>query len=349
MPLSQTQADKLADAFYSHWDLPRLVEFADLLDVKLNNLAPDGTLKTRARRFISAMTSSQPPRDREMLERLLIEGNAGLKRVAEDLLKPAFISTQGDDPYHAIALGRAAFLDRQDLREELPEFTDPGSDTTRVLIVNGKEPCGKSYTWRFLQHLSLNVVGAEFHRMRLQESNPTTRAFFEAVGRRLGLSLAGTDFPEAADDPQEEKTLPYIAWLDGQVGTLMEPHWLIIDDLNHQEVKKPAREAAYALARFAEEKKGNLWVALLGYNEAITDSELDYIAGDEAAFPSPSSVAQYFECLSAVSPQPLTSEEAREWADLLFPAQATIDKEVMSNLKKKIEKMGEKFKRGQRP
>ena len=348
MPLSSTQVNQLADAFDNYWDLEKLVEFADLLGVKLNNLAPDGTVKTRAGKFISEMNSSQPPRDREMLEKLLIEGNDGLRRIAEDLLRPAFISKMDNDPYHAISLGRAAFLNREELRRELREFTDPRPDKTRVLIVRGQEPCGKSYTWRFLQHLALNKVGADFHRMRLKESNPTTREFFETVGRRLGLNLAKDSFPKVTDDPQEAKTHPYIDWLDGQLNTLNRPQWLIIDDLNHQEVKKTTREAAYALACLAEERKTNLWVALLGYNEAVTDSELDYIAEDEAVFPDPSSVAQYFECLSRTGPLPLTPEEAREWAELLFTAQTTIDKEVMSTLKKQIENLGEKFKRGQR-
>jgi hypothetical protein len=110
------------------------------------------------------------------------------------------------------------------------------------------------------------------------------------------------------------------------------------------------RETAYALAYAVEDiKPGNLWVALLGYNDVFDESALRYVARDDAEFPSPQYVATHLELISKKSSAPLNSDEATEIASLLFSKYPTLDKEAMMKLTVDVETIGQKLERGLRP
>ncbi|MFN2141835.1 MAG: hypothetical protein ACK2U5_15210 [Candidatus Promineifilaceae bacterium] len=349
MSLRPKQINDLVDAF-SAWSLPRLREFAQLLDYDLAKEAPNcANIRLCARAFISAMNAARPPRDREMLELLQTEGNAALRNLATLLLEPDYVPTVENDFYSAISLGETAFIGRDGLRREIRNFTNEGVYSTRVLVVSGSDPCGKSYTYCYLKHLA-DKVGAEFaDPLNVRQRNPTTREFFEAVGRKLRLNMKETDFPEAEDDPQEAKVWPYSDWLDGQIDTLEEPRWLTIDELNHPEVGRPALEAAFELARLAESKQKNLWVALLGYNDPTVAATLKQAVKEQPRFPNAAEVVTYFKRMAQEGQLQLQAGEALGWAQALFPAGATIDKEFMENTIREIERQGNNLARGIRP
>jgi hypothetical protein len=345
MPLTGQQITRLAQVFDEQWDLPRLIMFANGLNVNLNNLAPSGTLKERAMKFISEMNSSFPPRDRELLEQLSRRGNTALQAVANELLAPTFYSLTGD-PHDAIVLGRRAFVDRTDLRQTIRDFTKPTNYTSRLLIIRGEEPGGKSYSWEFLRHLALGM-GVEPQRLQLKNTGYTPRQLLEQVSLLLGLDTSG--IPQMTDKPQLARIDPLINWFKGKLPTLTRPQWLVIDDLNDASVTPAMREAAYALGCCAEEAKRNLWVALLGYNTPLTDAHPLDILQEDARFFDAMLVAKHFEDIASTSPRPLTHTRAQEIADLLFTKFPKIDKESMIVLTPLIEQMGEKLRVGQQP
>jgi hypothetical protein len=348
MPLTGQQITRLAQVFVEQWDLPRLIVFTDGLNFDLNNEAPSGSVKERAIIFIGKMNSSLPPRDRELLEQLRLYGNATLKAVASELLAPTFYSPSlTNDPHDAILLGRAAFVDRADLRQIITEFTQPTPFTTRLLIIRGDQPGGKSYSWEYLRHLAVSSVGATPQRLRLENKDYTPRQLLEQVGFLLGLDTSG--MPQMTDEPQLVRIDPLINWFKGKLPTLKQAYWLVIDDLNADSVTPAMREAAYAIASAAEEAKSNLWVALLGYNMPITDPELRFIAQEDARFPDAKLVAKHFQDIAMRSPVPLALERAQEIANLLFSKFSTINKESMIQLTPLIEKIGEKLLVGQQP
>ncbi len=349
MPLTGQQITYLAQVFDEQWTAPTLHMFADKLNVNLDNVAPNAlgvTFKQRAVQFINIMNASRPPRDRELLEQLRLDGNAILREVANKLLTPGFVSLTAD-PHDAIILGRKAFIGRTDLRQVIREFTNPTPWSTRVLIIQGDQPGGKSYSYEFLRHLALSVVGALPQRLQLKDKGYTPRDLVEQSALLLGLDLSG--LPKMTDDPQLARIDPLINWFKGKLPTLAKAYWLVIDDLNEASVTPATREAAYALAYVAEEVKGDLWVALLGYNWPVTDPDLRFIAQERAQFPNAASVAQHFECIAKTSPKPLTATEAQEIAMLLFTQFSTIDKENMIKLTMQVERLGERLSRGLHP
>lgn len=348
MPLTGSQVSTLVSALDAEWDLPALSLLAADLEVNLLNEAPGATAKEAALKLVTLLNTSMPPRDAELLERLRERGNARLKAVVAELLTPGFFSPT-DDPHDAILLGRTAFVDRADLRARLREFTNPSPYTTRVLVVSGNEPCGKSYTWEFLRHLAWVTVGAKAHRLRLRATGYTPRQLVEEAFALLRLDKSG--LPPMTDDPQLARIEPLITEFKGQVATMGEQrYWLVIDDLNDASVLPATAETAFALAQAVEEvKPDQLWLALLGYNAPITDSELRYVAKDDPRFPDPDGVAEHFRCIAEVSPKPLTPERALEIATVMFSKYAQLDKAAMIELTPELEQMGEKLRLGEQP
>ena len=122
----------------------------------------------RAVAFIKHLNGLLPPRDGELLEMVRTRGNARLKTIAAQLMAPTYISPT-NDPHDAIILGRTAFIARLDLRSRIRDFTTGVNPfTTRVAVVRGNSPGGKSYTWEFLRHLAFASVGAQPFRHRLK-------------------------------------------------------------------------------------------------------------------------------------------------------------------------------------
>jgi hypothetical protein len=337
------------------WGLQDLRLFAsDRLDFNLDNEAPAGSVKERAFVLVNALNSSVPPRDLELLEKLRLYGNNALRDLAAEYLAPQFFSPTGL-PEHAILLGRAAFLDRRDLRHALSEFKNPTPYSTRVLVVTGDQPCGKTYSWEFIRHLAKSA-GCTPQRLQLKDRHYTPKVMLEYSFRLLGFeNLSG--MPELADEPQLARVDPIINWFKGtRLPNLTERYWLVIDDLNDESVTQPVREAAYALAYCAEEAKADLWVVLLGYNNLITDSELGYIGEDHPQLPDVNAIAEYFVQITQNSAAPLTSEQGLDLAGRLatmHPSAAGESREAlktrMNALKKAIEQQGQKLQAGVRP
>ncbi len=350
MPLTATQIDELADELTDNLDDPTLQLYASDLGVDLPKLSVGAaTLKQRALAFIHYMNGLLPPRDGELLELVRTRGNVRLRSVAAKLLTPSYFSPTAD-PHDAIVLGKTAFIARNDLRTKLREFTSPNPATTRVLVVRGDVPGGKSYTWEFLRHLAFASVGAQPFRHRLKNLGEkyTPRHLFEDVFRLLDLDRSV--LPGLTDDPQLARMDALLTAFKGKVVSLQRRCWLVLDDLNDPGVTPAIREAALAIAQAVEELKPEyLWVALLGYNEPIVDEDLRYIAQDDAEYPTPAFAAMYLEAVSKISPRPLTSTRASEIANVLFTKYPKLDKAAMTKLTVCLERAGEKLRLGLQP
>jgi hypothetical protein len=347
VPLNGAQVTRLAQVIDEQWDVTTLELFArDRLDVNLANLKPGGSLKERAYALINRLNSEVfPPRDEELLHALTGVPNARLRTLAAELLRPDYVSLNGT-ALGAIMVGRAAFVDRADLRQALHEFVHPAHNTTHVLIIRGAEPGGKSYTYTFLRHLAVSTVGAHPRRLRLSGTAYTPPEFFAQVFRLPGMDL--DRLPPLTDNPQLARIDALLAAFAGQVTLLEQPFWLVIDDLNDPVVTPEIREAAYALAFTVEETRpAHLWVALLGYNAEITDPELRYVAQDDARFPTAAQFVEHFCALARNSPRPLTDKEALACVEGLLSAYPTISKEAMIRLAPLIDAIGDKLRRGE--
>ena len=346
MPLSGAQIQALAAEIGAVWNVQTIRQFAsDLLVTLDTTIDVNRTSGAVALQWVTWMNSRIPPRDGELLQALAAHPNARLRAIANRLLQPAWIPPTAD-ALEAIALGRTAFVGRQPLRDELRKFLNPTSNSTRLLIVRGEQPCGKSYSFQFLRHFARNVLGGEAMRQGLRNCNFTPRQFLENVFALLGMAV---DTTTMADDPQDVLVSPVLSAFKNQITTLSKTYFLIIDDINDPSVTREVRETAFALAAAIEEVRSDrLFVALLGYNQEL-DADYRNVAFDDATFPTPDFVAKFYLSMAKDSSKPLTPRRARVYADAAFSGFATIDKVAMTELTGIIETMGWKFSQGLRP
>ena len=363
--LNNTQIAELATALDEHSGHGPLELIARDLGVTWANLIVGVSFRRHAEVFIRYLIEQNPPRDGELLEVLRTGKNAELQAVADRLIKPTYYSPTGD-AHDAIILGQMAFIARPDLRSRIRGFTSGvNMFTTRMLVVRGVTPGGKSYTWSYLRHLAFSTVGAYPFRLRLKGKGEayTPRHLFEDVFSLLDMNVS---LPPLTDDPQLARLDALLSKFKGKIVGLERRCWLVIDDLNDPVVTPSVREAAFSIAHAAEElKPERLWVALLGYNEPIVDPELRSIAQDDAEYPSQSEVARYLQQLSNLGPRPLEPKRALEIANLLFQKYTHSDEHLgqdrdgattlkltrvaMFDLTDDIQKMGEMLRQGAQP
>lgn len=346
MVLTSAQINELANAITAHSNQQKLELYSAAIGYPLRNLVYS-SLKEGALKLIADLNTQTPPMIDQLLEKLRVEGNAALKVIANRLLTPNYYSPD-QDPHNAILLGTTAFVARDDLRSELRKFTNANQFSTRILIVRGDQPGGKSYTWEFLRHIAIDV-GARPVKLGLKGTSYTPRQFMEQVYRLLRLNL--NSLPDLIDNPQLALIDPLINDFKGQVDDLDKRHWLVIDDLNDPGITVPIKETAFALASAVEEMRpSNLWVALLGFNDPIADvGQLRKVSRDYAEFPSEDLVAEFLDLVADASPKKLPSGRAKEMAKLLFNKFAPLDKEAMMRLTVDLEDIGEKLRQGLQP
>jgi hypothetical protein len=346
MILNSAQITELADQIEAQSNLPNLTLYAQQLSINLANLVGNVPLKQSAISLITHLQSRTPPIIDQFLEIVRNEGNAALAATANELLKPTYYSPTGK-PHDAIILGATAFVGRDDLRTGLKKFTNPSQFTTRVLIVRGPEPGGKSYSWEFIRHLAYDI-GAVPVKLSLKGTSYTPREFLQDVYRLLGLDPEA--LPDLKDNPQEARIATLINDFKGRLNSLKERYWLVIDDLNDPAITRPVVETAYKLAYEVEDTRPpKLWVALLGYNNEIADVILRHAVKDDAEFPPPLMVSKFLELVSRNSSKQITSRRAKAIARALFKKFAKLDKEAMMKLTIDLETMGEKLQKGLHP
>lgn len=347
MPLNERQISELSRAIDAQMSLPELILLANDIGVNLSNIAPDGSVQTRAEVLLKYLNTARPPRDRELLEAILEHfgsSRAALRCTVDQLMAPTFYPS---DAHNALLLGRMGFFGRTGLRMGLRAFTQHSSFSSRVLIVEGSVPGGKSYTWKFLSHLA-KQAGATPLLLSLKGINHEPRSFVREIALLLQLDLS--TLPPLADEPKMMRMSALVNWFQGQLVDLRRPYWLVVDDLNEPDVIAEVRACAYALASVVERvKPDNLWMALLGYNDPITDRDMRLCVRDVAAFPTAEVLAKDFVSLAAVSAVPLNPAKAAEYAQLLFSKYQMIDHDAMEELTAAAEDLGQTLLQGLQP
>jgi len=346
MYLDGIQIGELSSKINAESSVEALTLAASYVGIDLDKLAPGLNLKDKAFTLLNELNSQTPPRGVEFLERYRLAVNAALRATVDRILTPSYYPP--GDPHEAIVLGRTAFIARSELRKLLRrEFAVPNALTTRVLIVRGNEPGGKSYSWQFLRHLAY-AYGPQPQSLYLKDTAYTPRQFFQQVYRLLGLDE--NKVPSLPDNPQLAKMSFLVNAFKGELPGLARRYWLVVDELNDPGVEKPVREAAYALASAVEDvRPEKLSVFLLGYNDQYDEAQLRQIALDDAEFPSVELVAAHLKTVSENSPKPLTDDRAKEISTVLFSKYPRIDKEAMNKITREVERMSEKLSQGLQP
>jgi hypothetical protein len=343
MTMTAEQVSRLVSQIARDWSLPGLQIAASDLGLAI---AGDLNLTEAAIWVISELNSELPPRDRELLMKLEQVAPPGVRTLATELRDPPFFPPS--DPHDALMIGKAAFVDREDLRTRLREFSFPTLNSTHVLVVRGEQPCGKSYTWWFLRHLA-RASGARAPRLDLEARTYTPRELVHDVFQYLSLDLGR--LPSMTDDPQLARIEPLMAAFVGQIQVMQGlRYWLVVDGLNSPHATQAVQDTVFALAKAVQENlPDRLWMALLGYNPPIEDPDLRDVIQEDARFPDHECVAAHFERMALLGGYPVTPEQARDLAVAIFEPFRSLDKPAMMALTPLVEKVGERLRMGQYP
>jgi hypothetical protein len=346
--MTSKQIEELVALVSDQWDLPRLRTFAkDSFEIDLDREAPGVPMRFAALKLVDILRSASPrPRDDDLLAELRREGNARIRALVDEILRPAYFPP--GEAHDAVVLGQRAFIDRDDLRSNIRAFTEPDVHTTHVLLIRGGPATGKTYSRHYLDHVARVRAGATLQRLSLN-GLLTPRELIEEVFALVGLDASA--LPPMVDDPQLARVRPLLTAFRGQIPEMDgDRFWLVIDDLNHPNVIPAMKDAAYALAQAVEEiKPQRLWLALLGYNEPVADDTLRLVAEEDARFPNPAQVAEHFRVMASQSTRPLGRKSALRMSEVLFSRYPTLDKAAMIDLTPLVEQIGAKLREGKRP
>jgi hypothetical protein len=160
--------------------------------------------------------------------------------------------------------GKRPFIDREGLREFAQEVPEGGGP--RILLVSGRRPCGKTWTWHYLTFLesmtrAFTAAKVDFAHYK----SPTALDVMEAIGSRLGLGTPTYD--RTATGANQAKGL--VSWFVGrirQVNDTMErpPGYLVVlDSLDHRSLSEDTEDLVDGLVHAALDTGWELSFALV--------------------------------------------------------------------------------------
>ncbi|MFI1019081.1 hypothetical protein [Streptomyces sp. NPDC020965] len=221
--------------------------------------------------------------------------------------------------------GTEVFIDRADLRETLRRFVDDPEKS--VLLVDGDEGSGRSYTYKFIRHVGQHYG---FRPARVTLSRTSTA---EKVVRRLADFVtdpgAGDGGGAAPLNPTElNDLLPSIDeaahWVVGRATAVEDRFWLVLDECDRldpsSEVWDFIGQLALAIYEHAAVRGDQApRLVLLGYGPSMRQLPYDVrgsVCRDTARIAEPDDLRDFFNQYFHESP-PASLESGR-------PGEATI-------------------------
>lgn len=184
------------------------------------------------------------------------------------------------DPYLTYIIGQQPFIDRTVLRAHLKDLLS--NTASRVLVINGDRPCGKSYTWYYVRQPGVLGDTTPVLVDLSEWANPAQPVeVMSSIALQLGLREPTVDrHAQAAAQVQSLR--------DWFVGRLQKQdrsghRWLlVVDSLDHVAQRDDTLQLIEFLAGAAiRQRLSGLRVILLGYANRIPIDPLDSVLTEE--------------------------------------------------------------------
>jgi hypothetical protein len=211
------------------------------------------------------------------------------------------------DPFHSHLLGQLLFVDRTGLRKHLRDLL--AESPSRVLVVTGARPCGKSYTWYYVRHLADRLGGLTPVLVDLSDWAEASLPMdlMSSIALQLGLPLPKVD--EHAQGAAQAQRLR--DWLvrclhdrdpDGR--------WLLVfDSLDHVAQREDTLQLIEFLAGAAiRQRLPGLRVILLGYADRLPIDPLESVLTEEVCEIGEPEIREFFQTLARLSQVSITDE-----------------------------------------
>lgn len=183
------------------------------------------------------------------------------------------------DPYFRSVVAQRPFVDRTILRAHLKDLLS--NSLSRVLVVTGERPCGKSYTWTFARQPDL-LDGFTPVLVDLADWSDPSVPIDVMSSVALQLKLPRPTVDEHAQGAAQAQRLR--DWLVGQLNA-RDPsgRWLLVfDSLDHVAQREETLQLIEFLAGAAiRQRLDGLRVILLGYANRIPIRPLESVLTEE--------------------------------------------------------------------
>lgn len=228
--------------------------------------------------------------------------SAAYRSLFERLLAAATPAAGGIAP-HLLPLvghGRRPFIDRDDLRSRVMDLL---TGTSRVLVVNGPERSGKSYSWYLISHLADRLGSFTPYPVDLSSWAGPPAGPVDVM--REIVSLLRLTMP-AYDSSAQEDTLARTlsTWFVGQIRPETKPCWLVFDGLNASTTTDAALRLIESIAVAAERAAaGELRVILIAHARPLPDEIDPYALRDTTAFLGEAHLRAFFSKVAEAAGQ----------------------------------------------
>jgi hypothetical protein len=210
------------------------------------------------------------------------------------------------------------FIDRTLTRQAVESFLQPLNDpfamplVSRVLVVNGPEGCGKTYTNKYLQYLNSVFTNLNFKVAYIDYKIFVTSRFGpkELVESILAVInptwKATTTLPKLGEEQQSRDSMLLVQFLAKQIAKTGERWFLVLDRFNDTTVPRETIELIQHLAKvatgaeYAEDSRDLIRLVLLGFNDVIENYE-DRVVIDAIQPLTASDIAEYFRLFIEVN------------------------------------------------
>ncbi|KDN82070.1 effector-associated domain EAD1-containing protein [Kitasatospora cheerisanensis] len=203
----------------------------------------------------------------------------GVCEVAGELLAKQAGPPDQPDPFLMDLVGQRLCVDRALLRSHFKDLVS--ASRSRVLVVNGQRPCGKSFTYFFVTHIAARegTFRPVLIDLALWRRPCTPYHLMASIARQLGLAAPAVD-PSAEDGGE---AVDLVDWLVGELGRDSSPdcrYVFVIDSVDRVRMLEETESLISFLAGAAlREKIPGLRVVLLGYSR-LDLSPLDSVLSE---------------------------------------------------------------------
>jgi hypothetical protein len=184
------------------------------------------------------------------------------------------------DPFLNHVIGRLLFIDRSGLRSHLRDLLS--DSPSRVLVVTGERPCGKSYTWFYVRQRELlgDITPVLVDLSDWAEPSGPVEVM-SSIGLQLGL-------PEPTIDEHAQGAAQAQRLRDWLVGMLQprerdgHRYLLVFDSLDHVAQRDDTLQLIEYIAGAAiRQRLAGLRVILLGYTNRLPIDPLESVLTEE--------------------------------------------------------------------
>ena len=310
-PLSTEQLRMMHNAVLESYDRQTLEMKLFELDRRLDVISPPGSLSNVVFRLLQTaqregwmidllrmFKESSYPAVREAANRILTHNLP-----SQDRAETPTPDLPAADPY---LIGRQPFIDRNVLRMHLKDLLSDSE--SRVLMITGERPCGKSYTWRYVNQPAL-LGGVIPVLVDLADSREPLSPLdiMSSIALQLGL-------PEPTIDRYAQETAQARRLRDWLVGQLQQDNpdgrWLMVfDSLDHIGQREETLQLIEFLAGAAiRQRLTGLRVILLGYTDRLLLEPMESVLIEEIQDIGAPELLEFYRWLAQRENLPITEE-----------------------------------------